>query len=909
MEVQTLIPCPMDALKEEEYEYELSEEDDEKEEALKTQATIKDKLQDFKLQKYREELRREQHDVNAHHYKIPNVILDRYETSLRGDLSFIDPIKDIKNKSKNVQSNRHPTIPYSSYVTHIDFNLARIKNQAQVPEGVIREIDQSIDDEILTIENDDNEIVIGDTDDDEEIESSFEKTSSPEINLDDQPIPVTDMARGKTFEQLVEDQLRKENESAMLTSNEKVAAPKKNFLRKGQGTMRSRAPIKRAPKKLSENKIETVPPTQVVAQPQPEHNKKENEKIREPYVVSKPPVRKTARLNRKEPIKKLNLVPASKGSNQNSVIKRSLAPLPLPAFEKPKPASIASEEDDNKSSDNTLVEEVNYDDEAAWSDPNDETAVTLDVTAMENLLSKPTDPNQTSNETFEQMERYCNKYYDDDDTSSINLDADPKLRESGSKATAAAKPVEQPANPLMQKLFPALKPQKTKKKEAEKQKEFHAELYADPERPKPESGAILKRKLEELHAEIKRFQKENEAVLKSKAEYERKTDELRKQVEEFEKLKNEELNNLDQYRKSERAKLKKDRRMFEDYVNTTKQNMPSKDDKQAIKDLENELEETRSNNKLKEQRLGAINNRLRSQVEVLTNENVQLKDQVENLKNRVGKLESDAQRRKAKETNRMWKEINEIVDATDGDDKLEDAVVACNLPRARYVKSPEKENIKPSTKSKAGNRKKKISNAALLVQCTSQEKKKQTILDDGSTEIIYFNDTRKVISADGKTTEITFPNGDVRTILADGGEIYFYQASGTRRTTQSDGVQVIEFPNQQVERHFIDGSKHITFPDGSSKLIRQDGYEETTLQNGTCMRVQPNGEKTIIFPNGRREIITKDFKRLELPDGTSKTVFSDGRQETKYASGRLRVKDSSGRVIIDSIAPQTSIMT
>ena len=50
-----------------------------------------------------------------------------------------------------------------------------------------------------------------------------------------------------------------------------------------------------------------------------------------------------------------------------------------------------------------------------------------------------------------------------------------------------------------------------------------------------------------------------------------------------------------------------------------------------------------------------------------------------------------------------------------------------------------------------------------------------------------------------------------------------------------------------MERHFLDGSKHIKFADGSSKLMRLDGYEETTLPDGTKMKVH-NG-LSLLFDN------------------------------------------------------------
>ena len=64
-----------------------------------------------------------------------------------------------------------------------------------------------------------------------------------------------------------------------------------------------------------------------------------------------------------------------------------------------------------------------------------------------------------------------------------------------------------------------------------------------------------------------------------------------------------------------------------------------------------------------------------------------------------------------------------------------------------------------------------------------------------------------------------------------------------------------------MERHFLDGSKHIKFADGSSKLMRLDGYEETTLPDGTKMKVH-NG-LSLLFDFVWSGLI-KDFSKIQL---------------------------------------------
>ncbi|KAJ8270712.1 hypothetical protein GJAV_G00118380 [Gymnothorax javanicus] len=172
-------------------------------------------------------------------------------------------------------------------------------------------------------------------------------------------------------------------------------------------------------------------------------------------------------------------------------------------------------------------------------------------------------------------------------------------------------------------------------------------------------------------------------------------------------------------------------------------------------------------------------------------------------------------------------------------------------------------------------------------------------LTGGRRIIVFRNGTKKEISADGKSTMVTFFNGDVKHILTDEKEVYYYADAQATHTTYPDGLQVLKFPNNQIEKHHPDGSSEIIFPDQTIKYVYPDGREESVFPDGTIVKLARNGEKTLKFTNGQREIHTSQFKRREYPDGTVKTVYSNGRQETKYSSGRVRIKDKDGTIIID----------
>ncbi|XP_074641974.1 uncharacterized protein LOC141899510 isoform X2 [Tubulanus polymorphus] len=177
--------------------------------------------------------------------------------------------------------------------------------------------------------------------------------------------------------------------------------------------------------------------------------------------------------------------------------------------------------------------------------------------------------------------------------------------------------------------------------------------------------------------------------------------------------------------------------------------------------------------------------------------------------------------------------------------------------------------------------------------------KRERIYSNGAREIIFVNGTRKEISPDGQSVIVSFFNGDIKQVMPDKRVVYYYADAQTTHTTYPDQLEILQFPNNQIEKHYPDGTREITFPDHTMKYLFPNGAEESIFGDGTVIRVEANGDKTMEFPNGQREIHCQSYKRREYPDGTVKTVYPDGRQETRYSGGRLRVKDKDGTVIVD----------
>ncbi|CAF0806524.1 unnamed protein product [Brachionus calyciflorus] len=182
-------------------------------------------------------------------------------------------------------------------------------------------------------------------------------------------------------------------------------------------------------------------------------------------------------------------------------------------------------------------------------------------------------------------------------------------------------------------------------------------------------------------------------------------------------------------------------------------------------------------------------------------------------------------------------------------------------------------------------------------------KQTEKLLEDDTLITIFPNGTIKEVSADKMKILVKFFNGDRKEVNRDTGtETYSYAETNITQIIYSNGLEILKFPNGQIEKHHVDKTREIIFPDKICKFIYPDGREETRLPNGTFIKVDKNGDKVIEYPNKQREIHTKDYKKREYPDGSVKTVYTNGLSETKYSNGRVRLKDSLGNVISDTKA-------
>ncbi|XP_011292576.1 centromere protein J [Musca domestica] len=182
--------------------------------------------------------------------------------------------------------------------------------------------------------------------------------------------------------------------------------------------------------------------------------------------------------------------------------------------------------------------------------------------------------------------------------------------------------------------------------------------------------------------------------------------------------------------------------------------------------------------------------------------------------------------------------------------------------------------------------------------------KREILNADGSKDIWYPNGNLKKISADGMLIRMLYYNKDIKeTNINEGTVKYYYHETNTWHTTYLDGLEILEFPNGQIEHRHKNGLVEVHYPNNSIKIMDprdEKKSEEWRFPDGTHLVQMRNGDKILSLPNGQKEIHTKLQKRREYPDGTVKIVYPDGSTETRYSNGRVRLKDKEGNLVMDT---------
>uniref|UniRef100_A0A3Q3DKC8 Centromere protein J n=1 Tax=Hippocampus comes TaxID=109280 RepID=A0A3Q3DKC8_HIPCM len=485
--------------------------------------------------------------------------------------------------------------------------------------------------------------------------------------------------------------------------------------------------------------------------------------------------------------------------------------------------------------------------------------------------------------------------FDDDttwnETDDTAVSIEPVDTEAANQASDVAPTLPPPPNSkLMMKLFPALKP-KTQNAPLPLESRLHICQQC--------KSTQLRERLVELEIEIERFKKENAALAKLRQENEENQENLRKERLAWEQERAEQLARFEEYKREETGKLQRERKVFEKHASAARA-VPDKKEREEIQALKQQLSSLQEDLRKKESRWSATHGRLRQQIDSLGQENNELRDEVRMLE----KLRLSA----LKNSVATEKDVRHGPSVSKG----VTFAVSTMIITKHYYSSTKSHIFFPHTFRILWTRGVSALHMAALQRSleatplhnetkpleeviTHPDGKVEKVLAGGDRVIVYPNGTTKQVSCDGTTVKVNFFNGDTKEVTADHRVLYYYADTRTTHITYPDGMEVLHFPNNQIEKHFPDGRKEITFADQTVKTLFPDGSEESVMTDGTVV----DGTKEIHFNTGQKEVHTADYKRREYPDGTVKTVYADGRQETRYPGGRLRVKDKHGNVLTD----------
>lgn len=406
------------------------------------------------------------------------------------------------------------------------------------------------------------------------------------------------------------------------------------------------------------------------------------------------------------------------------------------------------------SNDDAVFADDDFQDDQSWGD------VDVSMNALSQRPQVECKKKDESSKTYK-----CSDYMvpENEDAENPVRDTDPTPLSSARGLSLSPAP---PPTTLMQKLFPSLKVPKVSLVASQQSSVCNSEAaqHANTEndkqdvKPSETQTSLLKQKLEELEKEISRFKKENSQLESIRKKQEEDARNLAKEVDEFRKQKDEELARLEDYKKAEMKKLKKEKKLFEEHVIATKM-LPKKEEREEILRLQEEMENLRAENQAKEQKWNSSCSRLRSQISSLKTENEELQERIEELETLRIK-ERKLLKSKIPKQPSVWETVNDIVDSTVIETKND-------FPKGHGHHSGGKKQKKAEPK-KAGSVSSEIAMSKLkdtlertkpreaeVEEMIHPDGKIEKILPDGRRIIDFPNGTQKKVSSDGKTVKVS----------------------------------------------------------------------------------------------------------------------------------------------------------
>ncbi|KAI6652217.1 centromere protein J-like isoform X2 [Oopsacas minuta] len=415
---------------------------------------------------------------------------------------------------------------------------------------------------------------------------------------------------------------------------------------------------------------------------------------------------------------------------------------------------------------------------------------------------------------------------------------------------------------------------------------------------------LIKERVEELESEISEYQRLNVVMKKQEEERKHLQNDYKQKLDGFEEFKRLELERMDKDFQTQMAAVKRERQRLEQYKQTY-HSSESKLLKQEIEMIREQLNESQNTIREKDSKNRIQVLRLKDNIRQVEHERDELKEQITLMESlRLKQWETTSNQPQIKQPTQTNHQFESIVSLPD-DDKIEyeDETTQIFSESSSSIDSNEQSEISiiENTTENRDNFDICRSYANSTAIPGIVDKLSERLLPDNSTEIIYFNNSRKVISPNGKLVTLYLSNGDIKTTTQEK-TVYFHAENSTKCTKLKNGQEIYEYSTGQIETTYPDGSREIIFPDDNKAHIFPDGSEKLSCKDGTIQKKSADGSTTVIWhPDGYVDTLTKEFKKREFADGTCKIVFKDGMNETRYPGGRVRIKTPEGKIIHDGI--------
>ncbi|XP_051882499.1 centromere protein J-like [Pristis pectinata] len=475
-----------------------------------------------------------------------------------------------------------------------------------------------------------------------------------------------------------------------------------------------------------------------------------------------------------------------------------------------------------------------------------------------------------------------------------------------------------PTSDLIARLFPSLKPKA--KPGLHQGQEQKSEVVNDKPLGSGIQSKLMKDKLLELESEINQFRAENSTLAKLRDDREKAMMDLRKEIADFERKKAEELTQLEEYKKEELKRLQKERMVFEKYAAAARA-IPDKKEREEIKVLKQQIVDLQEELKRKELRWSSTYTRLRNQIDALTKENQELRDEVkimERLRLETWKKADTAIEKKTenslpqlmktdmvpldarkKETDSLIKQRNggrtpkasgnkssyRIEQTSPRNNKLTHAVKTSDPAMTRnglkessvsLVRNVENTNMNDTA----------VSGMNLSVSCENVLNEEQVSAPANSC--LDFNGAKDEIQE-----EIKYSDGKVEQVLRSGRHIIIF-CNGTRKEVSADGKTIkVTFFNGDIKQMMSDQTVIYYYADAQTT--------HTTYPDGLEVLQFPNNQLEKHYPDGRKEIT--------FPDQTIKYLFADGHEESVFPDGTIIRVQLDGTKIIEFNNGQREIHT